>query len=159
MKGEERIKAKTNKGVVFMTLGSPDRIQEVLMRQREIKKELLQTCPSNCKFLDVSNWNLEPAPCPSDIMWENLNKKNIVKYIQVLILNIFLFVCTVMLVTPLTIVDKLGPLITDMEDEQGLLASSIAGAITPLIIYIFNWIFIPNFVNCISYYEEHETKS
>lgn len=35
----------------------------------------------------------------------------------------------------------------------------IANSLTPLFLFIFNYVFIPTFVDWISYYEEYETKS
>lgn len=35
----------------------------------------------------------------------------------------------------------------------------IANAITPLFLFFFNYVFIPTFVDWISYYEEYEKKS
>jgi hypothetical protein len=54
----------------------------------------------------------------------------------------------------------MGPMIDDLDlDSSSYFGAKIANALTPLILFTFNYIFIPTLVDFISYYEEYETKS
>jgi len=46
---------------------------------------------------------LEHAPCPSDIIWEDFNKRSPFKYFKIVLLNILLFLFTVILITPISV--------------------------------------------------------
>ena len=43
--------------------------------------------------------------------------------------------------------------------SESLFIAMIANSVTPLFLFLFNYVFIPTFVDWISYYEEYETKS
>lgn len=44
-------------------------------------------------------------------------------------------------------------------NDDSLFYTMIANSLSPLFLFLFNYIFIPTFVDYISYYEEYETKS
>ena len=46
------------------------------------------------------------APCPSDIIWENFNVKNKFRFFKVALLNLLLFVVTIVFITPLSVIDS-----------------------------------------------------
>jgi Calcium-dependent channel, 7TM region, putative phosphate len=54
----------------------------------------------------------------------------------------------------------LGPLQDYLNtDTNSYVGAKVASALTPLVLFAFNYVFIPTLVDFISYYEEYETKS
>ena len=47
---------------------------------------------------------MEIAPCPSDILWDNFNKKSSLRMFKIVLLNLFLFVVTVVMITPIAVI-------------------------------------------------------
>jgi flagellar biosynthesis protein FlhB len=47
----------------------------------------------------------------------------------------------------------------DAVSGSSLLQSMVAWYFTPMILFLFNYVFIPTLVDTVSYYEEYETKS
>lgn len=50
--------------------------------------------------LNARNWEIRPAPCPSDIIWPNFNKKRAFSLCQNVLLNILLFMFAVIILNP-----------------------------------------------------------
>jgi hypothetical protein len=48
---------------------------------------------------------------------------------------------------------------SELSSENSVLAGLIANSLTPLILFLFNYVFIPTLVSIIASYEEYETKS
>ena len=46
---------------------------------------------------------MEMAPCPSDIIWEHFNVKNRVRPYKVALLNLLLFVLTIIFIAPISV--------------------------------------------------------
>ena len=77
-------------------------------------------------------------------------------------LVIILFVTCVVLVTPVSLVEYLSPLIkaiTDGLGSQNFLAIMLQAYISPLIMITFNQGIVPIFIDFIAYLEDHKTKS
>lgn len=73
-----------------------------------------------------------------------------------------LFITCVVLVTPMTLIDNLGPLINVITDELGstnFLAVMLQTYISPLMFLAFNQGIVPLFIDLIAYLEGHKTKS
>ena len=49
--------------------------------------------------------------------------------------------------------------LTDRLSSTQLVGTLIVGSMTPLILFLFNYVFIPTMVDTMSYYEEFENKS
>ena len=95
-------------------------------------------------------------------MWENFNKRSPFRCCKVTVLNVLLFFVTVILLTPISILESLGPMIVEIRDffpEGSIFGAMIANYFTPMILFMFNYVLIPSIVDYISYYEEFETKS
>ena len=99
------------------------------------------------------------APCSSDIIWENFNKVNPFRGCTRILLNIFLFFLTCVLLNPNMIFAMVEPFIQLEMKEAGTWKLMALQSIQPFIIFMFNYIFIPTLVDYISYFEEIENKS
>lgn len=45
------------------------------------------------------------------------------------------------------------------KDKDSMFYAVIANSFTPMVLFMFNYVFIPTFIDNISYYEDYETKS
>lgn len=73
MKRDREINGNRNFGIAFITFYKIDYAKDIRKNWRQYKKEMKQKYPEKAELLEVSNWTLEKAPCPSDIIWENIN--------------------------------------------------------------------------------------
>ena len=102
------------------------------------------------------------APSYSDIMWENIYKNDSVRYIKSWILSIILFFTCVILITPVSLLDNLSPIISSVTDKlgsQSYLAQMIQANLSTLTLLILNSGIIPIFITIVGILEEHKTKS
>jgi len=77
-------------------------------------------------------------------------------------LVILLFVVCVVLITPVSLVDNLKPLIDTLSKQLGdknFLVIILSTYLSPLILLIFNFGIIPLLIDLIALLEDHKTKS
>lgn len=75
---------------------------------------------------------------------------------------LLLFLVSVLLITPTAVIDNLQPLINAIEkyfNTDSYISYLIATYVTPLMILLFNVVIIPCFIDLISMYEDHKSKS
>ncbi|CDW87165.1 integral membrane protein [Stylonychia lemnae] len=129
------------------------------LERTEMKKDYYDTL---YREDDVIDWKFEFAPCPSDIFWDKFNKKSSLRIFKIIMINLMIFLFTVVLISPISILNSLEPYIYSMQNEQNVnsfIGTLIALSISPIILFIFNQVFIPNLVDLSTYYEEIENKS
>ena len=162
MKQQQTILNKQNGGVGYVSLISNMDVKRVntpklykkLVRETLTEKEIAQT-----KALE---WVVKMAPSYSDIMWENIYKNDSVRYIKSWILSIILFFTCVILITPVSLLDNLSPIISSVTDKlgsQSYLAQMIQANLSTLTLLILNSGIIPVFITIVGILEEHKTKS
>lgn len=97
-------------GVAFITFNHPECVQESIANFKTDILEITKGSPHN-KTLNLEEWTLQQAPPVSDIVWEHLRYYDkTLSWIKSIFLSILLFVLCIVVVTPLTLLDKLTPI-------------------------------------------------
>eukprot|EP00747_Dinoflagellata_sp_TGD_P164933 gnl/TRDRNA2_/TRDRNA2_185560_c0_seq1.p1 gnl/TRDRNA2_/TRDRNA2_185560_c0~~gnl/TRDRNA2_/TRDRNA2_185560_c0_seq1.p1 ORF type:complete len:819 (-),score=128.17 gnl/TRDRNA2_/TRDRNA2_185560_c0_seq1:63-2519(-) len=140
-----------NVGVCFLIFDSTERAHDVL------------TEPRFANAARASGWTLFPAPAPSDVDWENLHVSSLDRGIRAFVLSTALLLLCVLVVSPVTVLDELHPLVGDVDGgglhEDGYTRALIKGYLPPLIILMINSSLIPMLILYISRYERFWQKS
>eukprot|EP00347_Sterkiella_histriomuscorum_P005148 403357711 len=153
---------KYNTGVAFISLTKATLVTKLVRELGLIKREIKTANQFVYNKYHVQDWNFEFAPCPSDIYWEKLNKKTSLRLFKTIMINFMIFFLTVVLISPLSILNSMEPLVMYFQKQQtegSFLSTLIVYSLTPLILFVFNQVFIPTLVDMTSYYEEIESKS
>jgi hypothetical protein len=73
-----------------------------------------------------------------------------------------LFVVSVLLVTPVTLIDNLKPILISLEHfftETSIISVMLSTYFAPLMLFLFNFVIIPFFIDMIALVEDHKAKS
>ena len=65
---------------------------------------------------DLYHWKVNIAPAQNDIIWENFFTNLAYSKLKSWILLLLLFIVSVIIITPLTLVEKLTPLVNSIEN-------------------------------------------
>lgn len=113
--------------------------------------------------LQVDRWTLRLAPPANDIIWGNFsNRDRLKKFLTRLCLWLLLIIISVVLITPLTLLENLNPLIELAETYLGKLTyvkTYFQLFLTPFCLYLFNYILIPQLIEFLIRYENRSRKS
>jgi len=137
-------------GAGFLIFDSTETVRDMLSRP-----EIVQVAQQN-------GWTLHPAPPPSDVKWQNLHITDTGRWIRTLVLSLALFVVCIMLVSPVTVLDELHPLIANVRNqlnEDNYIRLLVTGYLPPLIILMINSIVIPYLIYHVCCYERYWQKS
>lgn len=107
-------------------------------------------------------YKIYPAPSQSDIIWENVYNNEIVTIIKSYILIVLLFVICVLLITPVSILDNLQPILTAIFrtiGENSVIVKTAQTFISPIILLIFNSGIVPVLIDIVAALEGHKLKS
>lgn len=150
LRREQRLPALRNVGVCFLIFDSTERARETL---------------TDHKFSRVSNefgWTLLPAPPPSDINWDNLHIRPITQFWRATLTSSALFVLCVLVVSPVSVLDELHPLMEGVGKVPGhstWARMMIAGYLPPLIILMINSMAIPFLISHITHFDRFWMRS
>lgn len=75
---------------------------------------------------------------------------------------IILFLVSVILITPITLIENLTPIVNAIEDifsPQSVVNSLLTQYFPTLILFLFNFVIIPLLIDLIALFEDHKTKS
>jgi len=103
------------------------------------------------------------APPSNDIIWRRFSNRdrNRKTFIRLLLWVILIFV-SVILITPLTLLDNINPIIELMEQYLGgivYVKSYFQLFLTPLCLYLFNYVLIPTLIDFLIRFERRSRKS
>lgn len=97
--------------------------------------------------MKVNRWDVKIAPPSNDIIWKNISNRGwFLRFIKRIFILATLVLISVILITPLTILENINPLIEIIEHyigTRGLIKTYTQYFMTPLCLYIFNYIMIP----------------
>ena len=113
----------------------------------------LQLLPSSFQLnrLHVKNWKVQPAFHPEDIDWRRMRLDPIKAFFHLLIANIVIFVCSFVLITPLSVYSVVRPIKDELENS-GTIMASLSNLFSPLIIALVNVGIIPFLVDFYSFF-------
>ena len=110
----------------------------------------------------VNRWDAKIAPPSNDIIWKNMsNRGYISRFIKRVFILVVLLLISIILITPLTIIENINPLIEIIEHyigTQGLIKTYTQYFMTPLWLYIFNYIMIPILIEVGISFEDRSRK-
>ena len=111
----------------------------------------------------MNEWKYKAAPSASDIIWElYCTKFSIYNLVFAILLNLILFLFVVVCVTPLSFLNNISAMRSGLKSivsEKSQIFSIIADQITPIILMLFNYQFIPFLVNKTGEFSDFELKS
>eukprot|EP00466_Bigelowiella_natans_P018144 jgi/Bigna1/89211/estExt_fgenesh1_pg.C_450116 len=118
------------------------------------------------KRLDDSRWRAEPAPQPSDVVWENLTIGDGERGARGVAINVLLFVLMTMIIAPVAVVARLEPLVETLEDvtipdklEHREMRKFVGNYFPTLVVFTINAILLPFLIDITSHLEGHKTES
>lgn len=132
---EERAAAlKKPVGIAFITLISVEAAQKIYNDHKPSYK-----CSNNppsssvgC-HLEPHNWNVQFAPSPKDIYWENLSVPSSYWYFKAVLINFFLFLVLFFLTTPAIVVNFLDNM--TVENEVGKMSPVLSEFLPTLLLW------------------------
>lgn len=94
-----------NIGCAFLTFRSSALVHELLDKNmdKDILRYLKLSGAENAR-LETREWKFRKAPTENDIIWKKINKIDFTSYLKISILCVILFIISVVLVTPLTVI-------------------------------------------------------
>ena len=116
------------------------------------------------EFMKMDDWVIEKAPCPSDIIWENMcMRTSLIDYLIILFQNILLFLFTCIIFNPNLFMEILKFLVSTEREQlwaknNPWLYLLLTWAKSSILVF-FNYVFIPFCVDFFSYYQGFENKS
>jgi hypothetical protein len=137
-------------GAGFLIFDSTETVRDVLSRP-----EVVQVARQN-------GWTLHPAPPPSDVNWQNLHISDNGQWIRTIVLSLALFAVCILLVSPVTVLDELHPLMDNVRNQlnqDNYIRLLVTGYLPPLIILMINSIVIPYLIFHVCCYERFWQKS
>ena len=162
LESEEKTQKRENGGFGFVTFQSNLQVKRCLNAKDFQKLVVDRVGPEDRMRAGVNRWKIKQAPAYSDIIWENMYRDDTLTSIKSWLLMILLFIVCVVLITPISLLDNLAPIIkalTKSLGEDNFFAVILQTYLAPLIMLAFNSALIPLFIDFIAYLEEHKTKS
>ena len=162
IKRARALSVRTNGGFGFVSFISNLQVKKCLYKNEY--KALVCAGLSQEERVETQalQWRIRQAPSQSDIIWENMYKDDGVSEVKSWFLVLLLFVGCVVLITPVSVVDNLKPLIDALSKKLGdknFLVIVLSTYLSPLILLIFNFGIIPLLIDLIAFLEDHKTKS
>ena len=112
------------------------------------------------KELGMRNWVFSDAFPESDIIWEQLHTDSLFSYIKVTILWVLLLLFSIVLLTPLLLINMSSNIIDNTNlGESWLLKPKFNTYLTTAMTMTLNVILIPFFIDIMVMIEDHPTKS
>lgn len=115
------------------------------------------------RVLKPEDWVFGKCPPASDIVWDNFSYSD--RHVKTLLRTLtwmILIIISIVLITPLTILDNLNPLLTIVDSYLGeyqIVSSYFQFFVTPFCLYIFNYILIPFLIDFLITFERRSRKS
>ncbi|TNV83763.1 hypothetical protein FGO68_gene13698 [Halteria grandinella] len=140
-----KVDQKQNFGVAFIIFNIPDGVQEFIKDFQKVKQKPVA---NSYDEINIQNWSLSQAPCPSDIIWENLDKQqNFGTILNLIWLYILMFIICSFLVTPNFIYAYLEPYVEELRAEaSNPIFISLLVMIQPSVTFMVNFVFVPTLV-------------
>jgi hypothetical protein len=91
-----------------------------------------------------------------------MHKNELLSSFKSWMLVFLLFVVSVLLVTPVTLIDNLKPILISLEHfftETSIISVMLSTYFAPLMLFLFNFVIIPFFIDMIALVEDHKAKS
>ena len=119
------------------------------------------------QYYQFKNWTFEPAYFQTDVEWSGLNFNRSNGYITSLLINIALFIISVMLVTPVSLYSIVDPIVQNIETDENLagdenlsyMTTYLRRQLSPLMLAVVNSCIIPFLVDRSAKLQHTETKS
>lgn len=126
----------------------------------QLSNRSLQLLPTSFQLnrLHVQNWKISAAFHPEDIDWRRMRLDPIQAFFHLLIANIVIFVCSFVLITPLSVYSVVRPIKDELENS-GTIMANVGNLFSPLIIALVNVGIIPFLVDFYSFFQISRTKS
>ena len=108
----------------------------------------------------MKRWEFYPASPQSDINWEDYTKDSVISRTKTVILWIFLLLLSVVMITPVLILEYLSLIVDKVQEESDLLSKfDVSAYLTSLSAMIVSIILIPFFIDMMVQMEDFRTKS
>lgn len=108
----------------------------------------------------MSFWQFYPSFPESDILWNALHKDSLATYIKSTILWIFLLLLSVVLLTPILLINMSSNIIENVDIGREWMANPKFNTyLTTAMTMTMNVILIPFFIDIMVMIEDHKTKS
>jgi len=132
----------------------------VICSSKETAETIIRLFPSSLEknYMECSTWQLQSAPAPRDILWENMG--SIPRLTQVLkwvwtILFVVLFMVVLSPPATLATIDS----ILDYFGVAELVAAMLFQYLPALVIFLFQRVIVPEVIKFMSNHEQHLTNS
>jgi len=137
-------------GAGFLIFDSTETVRDMLSRP-----EVVQVAQQN-------GWTLHPAPPPSDVKWQNLHITDTGRWIRTSVLSLGLFAICILLVSPVTVLDELHPLMDNVRNQlnqDNYIRVLVTSYLPPLIILMLNSVVMPYLIWHVCSFERYWQKS
>ena len=124
-----------------------------------IKKINIDVLNKQKEKMGCNNWKVLHSPMPSNIFWGKFGQMNYFDVIIDGILNLFLFMFTVILITPINFTRALNEVIKRILGEDSELLEIAFSMTTPFILVACNSLIIPQIVFWTTEFMYFETRS
>jgi hypothetical protein len=148
-----------NSGFAFIYFDNVDLKMHFMREFNNIKKVNIDVLSKQREKMGCKNWEVKHSPMPSNIFWNKFGQRNYFDVIVDWILNLFGFMFTVILITPINFTKALNEVITSIIGaDSELLEMALAGT-TPFVLVACNSLIIPQIVFWTTEFMYFETKS
>eukprot|EP00448_Togula_jolla_P023485 CAMPEP_0170577460 /NCGR_PEP_ID=MMETSP0224-20130122/4938_1 /TAXON_ID=285029 /ORGANISM="Togula jolla, Strain CCCM 725" /LENGTH=660 /DNA_ID=CAMNT_0010900371 /DNA_START=92 /DNA_END=2074 /DNA_ORIENTATION=+ len=137
-------------GVCFIIFDSSEHAKDAVWepRQRALAQE--------------QGWSVFPAPPPSDIAWENLHVTDGSRGLRIAGTSMTLFALCVVVVSPVAVLGKVGPMIDGVQralDTSATVHAAVASFLPPLIVWMINSVMVPFLIDYMTRFDRFWRKS
>ena len=118
--------------------------------------------PEERQSSQVLTWRIRYAPSQCDIIWKNMQPKTYTDYFYSFMLNAFMLVTCILILSPIPIISFLNEFLNGIKgnkDDSDFLITTLQLYLQPLMIVTFNSGIIPLICDFIADLENHKTKS
>jgi hypothetical protein len=150
-----------NEGLAFAQFHTSEEAEYFIEDFEYFKK--LTGIDKRMQVIWVDSWELKIAPPSNDIIWEYFSNRHTKRKTLIrAILWTLLIMISIVLVTPLTILDNLNPIIQLIETYLGgmvYVKTYFQLFLTPFCLYLFNYVLIPILISFLINFEQRSRKS
>lgn len=130
------------------------------MSREFFKPRIAQVHKNIRQTLRFERWTFRQAPAQSDIIWQSMGVDENFSVLKTSILLILLFLFSVVILTPVMLVNQAQQLLNDLNLPHKILSSTTLNTyVSTYLTLLINVVLIPFFIDMMVLIEDFETKS